>query len=221
MLNIGVVNRFNDSVNLIKTVHRRGQARRGLSRLRFLPRASLHPGARRRVYHQGNRRRRRADRLGRALPGHRDVLLRRPEARHGHRRSVLQAGQGYGELRLHATCGPRTPKNVDGTYDVDDSVTGADPHRGPGHHASTARGRRTSARMKRTSISWATRRASACSTVRISPFTPPSTARWWNTSPNSRCAPHFRKRDQRVRRLRSDRQKAALAHRHRHHHRAA
>ena len=68
------------------------------------PSARIAPfrGSAARFTNQSNRRRRRADRLGRSLSGHRDVLLRRSEARHDcQRRSVLQAGQRYGELRLY------------------------------------------------------------------------------------------------------------------------
>ena len=72
ILVIGVVNRFNDSVRQDQAVSStRGALGDGAPCIRQLPPASQHSGAGRRLYHQGNRRRRRADRLGRALSGYR------------------------------------------------------------------------------------------------------------------------------------------------------
>ena len=79
VLNIGVVNRFNDGVNRIKEYIDQGK----LGNIHhvyvsFRAHRSI-PGPGRRLHHQGDRRRRRPHRLGRPLPGHRHVLLRRPQ----------------------------------------------------------------------------------------------------------------------------------------------
>lgn len=54
VLNIGVVNRFNDSVNLIKKYIDERQARRDLPCTCQLPCTPFHSGPRRRVHHKGD-----------------------------------------------------------------------------------------------------------------------------------------------------------------------
>lgn len=99
VLNIGVVNRFNDSVNLIKKYIDDGKLG-DVYHVYASFRAHRSIGPRRRLHDEGNRRRRRADRLGRPLPRHRHVLLRRPEGQDRHGRSVQQARRRHEGLRL-------------------------------------------------------------------------------------------------------------------------
>ena len=123
VLNIGVVNRFNDSVNLIKQFIDEGKLGEVFHvYVSFRAHRSI-PGSGRRVHDQGHRGRRRADRLGRALPGHRDVLLRRS------RRPRTVTGEAFCKLGkdmknyAYKNMWAENTKNLNGTYDVDDSVT--------------------------------------------------------------------------------------------------
>ena len=100
VLNIGVVNRFNTAVNKLRELIQRGDFGEIYHVYGFLPRAALDPGSGRRVHDQGHQRRRRADRLGRALPRHRDVLHRRPAAQDRFGQGVFQARRRYAQLCL-------------------------------------------------------------------------------------------------------------------------
>ena len=91
VLNIGVVNRFNTAVNLIKQYIDSGKLGRNLPRLRQLPLTPLHSWAGWRLHYQGCGWRRCPDRLGRAFLGYCDVLLRRSSAPDSYRRGFLQA----------------------------------------------------------------------------------------------------------------------------------
>ena len=94
VLNIGVVNRFNNQVNRIREYIQEGRLGE-IYHVYISFRAHRSIPAGRRFHHQGDCGRRRADRLGRALSGSDHVLPGRSQGPHRVRRDLLQAGQGH------------------------------------------------------------------------------------------------------------------------------
>ena len=121
VLNIGVVNRFNDGVNRIKEYIDQGKlgnihhvyvsfrAHRSIPGLggAFTTKAIAGGGA---------------SSTGRPLPGHRHVLLRRPRGQDRHRRDRSASWARTWKTTIYTDMWAGPPK-YDGTYDVDDSVT--------------------------------------------------------------------------------------------------
>ena len=134
VLNIGVVNRFNDSVNLIKEYHRRAasSARCSTSTSASAPTAPS-PGWAARLPP------RRSPAAARSSTGA-CIILDIVMYCCGDPKPVTVTGEAFCKLGrdmknyAYKSMWAETAKNVDGTYDVDDSVTAPDPHRGPGHH---------------------------------------------------------------------------------------
>ena len=105
VLNIGVVNRFNNQVNRIREYIKEGRLGEVYHvYISFRSHRSI-PGAGRSLYHQGDFRRRRAHRLGRALSGFDYVLPGRPQGPYGVRRDFLQAGQRHPGIYLQGHVG--------------------------------------------------------------------------------------------------------------------
>lgn len=191
VLNIGVVNRFNDSVNLIK---------------KYIDDGKLGD-----IYHVHA-----SFRAHRSIPGLGGAFTTKAIAGGG---ALIDWGVHYLDIVMYCCGDPKVktvtgeafcelgkdmkgyaytdmwagPPKYDGTYDVDDSVVGMIRTEARSSLC-TALGRRTSAKTSVTSTSWAIRVASVSSTARISPFTAPSTVHSRSINLSLRCATTSRTR---------------------------